>query len=172
MLITEQERLKQDIATWSESFGRQRSNLLPILQEVQRKYHCVSDVAMQIVADALGIHPSEVHSVVSFYSFLDERPKGEFVVRLCRTVSCNLAGKERVAQQLRNDLKIQFGETTADGKFTLEWASCLGLCDQGPALLVNDEVYTKITPAGVHHIIESCRRTFGMRARIAKEIRT
>ena len=171
MLITEHERLKQDIATWSERFGRRRSNLLPILQAVQRKYHCVSDVAMQIVADDLGLHPSEVHSVVSFYSFLDERPKGRFVVRLCRTMSCSLAGRDRVAQQLRNDLGIQFGETTPNGTFTLEWASCLGLCDQGPALLVNDDVYTKVTPTLVHHIIESCRRTFGIHARTAKEAR-
>jgi len=172
MLITEHERLKQDIAIWSEGLGRRRSSLLPILQAIQRKYHRVSNLAMQMVADALGIHPSEVHSVVSFYAFLDERPTGRFVLRLCRTVSCHMAGKARVAQQLRNDLQIQFGETTPDGDFTLEWANCLGMCDQGPALLVNDEVHTKVTPADVHHIIESCRRTFGLHARIAREART
>ena len=170
MFITDQERMKQDIASWSDRFGQRRSSLLPILQEIQRKYHRVSDMAMQVVADKLGIHPAEVHSVVSFYSFLDERPRGRFVVRLCRTVSCNLAGKNRVAQQLTSDLGIGFGETTPDGNFTLEWANCLGMCDQGPALLVNDEVYTRVTPAMVHDIIESCRRTFGIHARIAEEV--
>jgi len=169
MFVTDQERMKQDIACWSEHFGRRRSSLLPILQEIQRKYRRVSESAMQLVADALGIHPAEVHSVVSFYSFLGERPKGRFVVRLCRTISCDLAGKDAVARQLMNDLAIRFGQTTPDGNFTLEWANCLGMCDQGPALLVNDEVYTKVTPAAVCDIIESCRRTFGIYAQIRKE---
>jgi NADH:ubiquinone oxidoreductase subunit E len=170
MFITDQERMKQDIATWSERFGRLRSSLLPLLQEIQRKYRCISDVAMQVVADNLGIHPVEVHSVVSFYSFLDERPRGRFIVRLCRTISCDLAGRQRVAQQLMRDLGIQFGETTPDGNFTLEWANCLGMCDQGPALLVNDEVYTKVTPAVVHEIIECCRRTFSIYAQTVREV--
>ena len=60
-----------------------------------------------------------------------------------------MAGKDRVARQLENDLGIGFGETTADGKFSLEWANCLGMCDQGPALLVNDDVYTRVTPEQV-----------------------
>jgi [NiFe] hydrogenase diaphorase moiety large subunit len=170
MFVTDQERMKQDIAAWIERFGRRRSSLLPILQEIERKYRHVSAVAMQVVADGLGIHPVEVHSVVSFYSFLSERPKGKFVIRLCQTISCDLAGKDRVAQQLMNDLEIRFGETTADGRFTLEWANCLGMCDQGPALLVNDKVYVKVTPVDVHDIIESCRRTFGVHAQAAVEV--
>ncbi len=170
MFVTDQERMRQDIATWIEHFGRRRSSLLPILQEIQRKHHGISDVAMQVVADGLGIHPVEVYSVVSFYSFLDCRPRGRFVVRLCRTVSCNLAGKERVARQLMSDLGIRFGETSADGKFTLEWANCLGMCDQGPALLVNDEVHTKVTPAVVHDIIETCRRTYGVHAQAGRSV--
>jgi NADH:ubiquinone oxidoreductase subunit E len=91
--------------------------------------------------------------------------KGRFVVRLCRNMSCNLAGKESVAQQLRKDLEIQFGETTLDGSFTLAWADCLHLCDQGPALTVNDEVYTQATPASARHVIACCRRNLGILAR-------
>jgi NADH:ubiquinone oxidoreductase subunit E len=102
--------------------------------------------------------------VVSFYSFLDSRKKGNFIIRLCQTISCDLAGKKDVARQLENDLGIAFGETTADGNFTLEHASCLGLCDQGPALLVNDKVYTQVTPEQVDEILEECRRTFGASA--------
>ena len=75
-----------------------------------------------------------------------------------------MAGKARVARQLENDLGIGFGETSTDGRFSLEWASCLGMCDQGPALLVNDVVYTRVTPAMVHDILEACRKTFGVYA--------
>ncbi len=66
--------------------------------------------------------------------------------------------RTRVARQLENDLGISFGETTPDGKFTLEWANCIGMCDQGPALLVNDKVYTRVTPDKVHEILEECRQ--------------
>ena len=122
---------------------------------------------MQVVADVLGIHPVEVYGVVSFYAFLRQEPQGPVRIRLCRTISCDMAGKDRVARQLENDLGIAFGETTPDGRFTLEWANCLGMCDQGPALLVNDKVFTRVTPEQVHEILEECRRTFGAHARQA-----
>jgi NADH:ubiquinone oxidoreductase subunit E len=81
-----------------------------------------------------------------------------------------MAGKDSVARQLENDLGVGFGETTADGRFTLEWANCLGMCDQGPALLVNEQVYTRVTPDMVHEIIETCRKTFGVYAMEKEEV--
>jgi [NiFe] hydrogenase diaphorase moiety large subunit len=119
---------------------------------------------MQEIADLLDLHPVEVHSVVSFYSFLDEKPQGQFVIRLCRTITCEMVGKDEVARQLENDLGIKFGETTPDAKFSLQWADCLGMCDQGPALLVNEKVFTRVTPELVHGILEECRSTFGVHA--------
>ena len=157
MLVTERERLHEELVQLVDQLVS-RSSLLPILQEVQRKYGHVSGYCMQVIADLLDIHPVEVHSVVSFYAFLDARPQGQFVIRLCRTISCDMAGKDRVARQLENDLGIDFGETTPDGKFTLEWANCLGMCDQGPALLVNDQCLHKVAPEQVHGILEECRQ--------------
>jgi [NiFe] hydrogenase diaphorase moiety large subunit len=164
MLVNQQQRIQDAVAAMVARHGRARSALIPILQELQREHSCVSDFAMQVVADELGIHPAEVYGVVSFYAFLDHQPKGRFVIRLCRTISCELAGKARVARQLENELGIGFGETTPDGRFSLDWASCLGLCDQGAALLVNDRVYTRVTPDQVHSILEDCRRVFGAHA--------
>lgn len=161
MLLTERQRLRDDIDSWTARFGSERSALLPILQEIQEKYHEISPYAMQFVADRLGIHPVEVYSVVTFFSFLHDSYRGKFVIRLCQTITCDMAGKDRIARQLENDLGIEFGETTPDGKFSLEWASCIGMCDQGPALLVNDQVFTKVTPDLVHDIVEACRRSFG-----------
>ncbi len=164
VLMTEQERLRVELEEMIKQYGGDRPALLPLLQAVQRKYYYISDFAMQCIADLLDIHPVEVHSVVSFYSFLDFKPKGRFVIRLCRTLCCEMANTERVARQLENDLGIAFGETTPDGKFTLEFANCIGMCDQGPAMLVNDRVYTRVTPEMVHEIIESCRQVFGLHA--------
>ena len=164
MLVTEREQLREEIETWAEEFNRERSGLMPILQHIQRIYGHVSDYAMQVVADALDIHPVEVYGVVTFYGFLSVKPTGRFVIRLCRTISCDMAGKDRVARQLENDLGIRFGETTEDGHFTLEWANCIGMCDQGPALLVNDQVFSRVTPDRVHDILDTCRRTFSSHA--------
>ncbi|HUX07927.1 MAG TPA: NADH-quinone oxidoreductase subunit NuoE [Acidobacteriota bacterium] len=162
MIQTEQEKLRDEIVALAERYGRNRGALIPILQEIQKKRFQISDFAMQLIADMLDIHPVEVYSVISFYSFLDFAPKGKFVIRLCRTISCDMQGKERVARQLENDLGINFGETTPDGKFTLEWANCLGMCDQGPAMLINDRVFTEVTPEKIHEILEECRGTFGI----------
>lgn len=162
MLVSEREQLRDNIKTWVAQYGANRSSLIPVLEEVQRNYGHISEYVMQVVADVLDIHPVEVDSVVSFYSFLGHKPKGRFIVRLCRTISCEMQEKERVAQQLENDLGIRFGETTTNGHFTLEWANCLGMCDQGPALLVNERIYTQVTPETVHDILEECRSTFGI----------
>lgn len=169
MLITEHELLTDEIRSWIEVYGRDRSALIPILQEVQGRYAHLSEFAMQQIADALGIHPVEVYGVASFYRFLDTRPRGRFVIRLCRTVSCEMAGKTAVARQLQNDLGIGFGETTPDGQFTLEWANCLGMCDRGPALLVNDHVYISVTPERVHEILQECRRRYSSSATANQE---
>ncbi len=169
MLVTEQERLREDLTRMAERFGRDRSALMPILQELQRTRYHISEYSMQVIADLLDIHPVEVSSVVSFYSFLDEQPQGQFVIRLCRTIACEMRGAEHVARQLENDLGIRFGETTADGKFSLHRANCLGMCDQGPALMVNEKVYTRVTPEKVHCILEDCRSTFGVHATAGKE---
>jgi [NiFe] hydrogenase diaphorase moiety large subunit len=162
MLVSEREQLRKNIELRIREYGNDRSALIPVLQEVQRKYGHVSEYVMQVVADILNIHPVEVYGVVSFYSFIGHKQKGRFIIRLCRTLSCDMKGKEQVARQLENDLGIQFGETTPDGNFTLEWANCLGMCDQGPALLVNERIYTRVTPESVHDILEECRRLFGV----------
>jgi NADH:ubiquinone oxidoreductase subunit E len=164
MLLTEREQFREELLELIGQIGSDRSALLPLLQEVQRKYFHISEYCMQVIADLLDIHPVEVHSVVSFYHFLDVQSQGQFVIRLCRTVTCDMAGKEQVAQQLRNDLQIDFGQTTPDGKFSLGWANCLGMCDQGPALLVNEQIFTRVTPEKVHRILAECRQMFGVHA--------
>jgi NADH:ubiquinone oxidoreductase subunit E len=170
MLMTGRERLAGEIQALAEKYGKQHSALIPIVQEIKQKYRQVDSFAMQIIADQLGIHPVEVYSVVSFYAFLGSQAQGKYIIRLCRTISCDMQGKDRVMRQLENDLGIKFGETTKDGKFSLEWANCMGMCDQGPALLVNEKLHTRVTPEKVHEILEECRRSFGVHATEQKEV--
>jgi NADH:ubiquinone oxidoreductase subunit E len=157
MLITERDRLHEDVMSIAQLTGFNRASLIPILTEVKRKYRGVDSYAMQLIADVLDIHPVEVYAVATFYSFLNPETEGRYVFRLCRTLSCDMAGKDQVARQLQEDLGLDFGETTPDGSFTLQWTNCMGMCDHGPAMMVNDEVYTALTPAGVRLIVEEYR---------------
>ncbi len=161
MLATERETLRQEIARLAEKYEHKRDGMLPILVAIQERYRHVSDFAMQEIARQLRVFPSEVYGVVSFYSFLSTEPKGKFIVRLCQTLSCDFAGKRNVARQLENELGVPFGGTTPDRVFTLEYTNCLGMCDMGPALMVNSDIYTRVQPDMVSDIIEKYRRTFG-----------
>lgn len=152
--------LQDEIDELVSHFGSERSALIPILQEIKKRHSIINNFAMQYVADCLNISPTDVYGVVSFYSFLNEDYHGRFVIRLCRTISCDMVGKENVARQFENDLGIKFGESTPDGKFSLEWANCIGMCDQGPAVLVNEQVFTRVTPEKVHEIIQACEKIY------------
>jgi NADH:ubiquinone oxidoreductase subunit E len=152
--VIDYERLREDVMEVAALTNYNRASLIPVLRTVKEKYRGVDSEAMQIIADVLGCHPVEVNAVATFYAFLNPKTEGRFIFRLCRTYSCELAGKEEVARQLARNLGIDFGETSADGAFSLEWANCMGMCDQGPAMLVNEEIYTKLTPNRVATIVQ------------------
>ena len=146
MLVEEKTSLAEEIESLVNEFGSDRSALLPILHEIQKKYRYISDYAQQEIARHLNIQPVEVYSVISFYAFLNSTPKGRNIVRICRTVTCEMKGKEAIEKAIERELKIKIGETTKDRKFTVEYANCLGLCDVAPAMSINDRVFTRLTP--------------------------
>lgn len=146
MLVFEKNKLSEDIEELVGKYGADRSALLPILQAVQKKHHYISDFAQQEIARLMNIHPVEVHSVITFYTFLHEKPQGRNIVRLCKTISCDMAGKSEIELSIERELGISFGETTRDKRITLETTNCIGMCDQGPAMLVNEKVYTHLNP--------------------------
>lgn len=157
MLIEEKNILLEDIQSLITKYGIGRDSLLPILQAIQKKYGYISDYAMQEVASQLDIHPVEVYGVVTFYSFLSTEPKGKYIIRLCKTISCDLAGKEAIAATIERELGLIFGHTSQDRRYTLEYCNCIGMCDQGPAMLVNEKVYTQLTPTKVIDILEKLK---------------
>ena len=152
-LATEQSDLIEDIDRLIEAHGGSRDALIPVLQDLRENRHDISDLAMQVLADRLGMSPVQVQGVVSFYSFLQVGVTGQHVIRLCRTVSCSFAGATTIAQKLEAELGISMGETTADGQFTLEWANCIGMCDQAPALLADKSAVGTLTEASVGQIL-------------------
>ncbi len=153
MLVTEKNELTAEIEHYVDRFGNDRSALLLILQNIQEQHGHISDYAQQEIARLLDIHPVEVYGVITFYSFLRHAEEGKYKVRLCRTISCDMVGKEAVANAVERELGIKFGETTPDKKFTLEYINCMGMCDQGPAMLINEDVFTHLTPHKVVDIL-------------------
>lgn len=161
MQIIDRQKITTQIEELQKKYGSDRSALLPILQDLQDFYGYLPDIVIQETAHSLGIHPVEVEGVASFYSFFRTKEKqGKYVIRLCQTISCDLAGKRNVARQFENELGIRFGETTKDGMFTLEYTNCLGMCDQGPAVMVNDRLFAKVDADKASRIIADCRQDF------------
>ena len=137
--------------------GHDRSRLLDILLAVQRQTGHIAPEAIDEVAHQLSLPRVEVAGVVSFYAFLESEPKGEVVIHLCNDVPDMMAGAGRVAAGLEDELGIRFGETTPDGRFTLEWASCIGMSDQAPAALVNGLVIPHIAPGAARRTVRMLR---------------
>ena len=157
MFIEEKNSLSEEIEIYVSEYGTNRSSLLPVLQAIQRKHSYVSDFAQQEVARLLDIHPVEVYSVISFYSFLHSKPRGRNIVRLCQTISCDMKNKNAVVEAVQRELGIKFGGTTKDNRITLEYTNCLGMCDQGPAMIVNERVYTKLNPEKAIQILNEIK---------------
>lgn len=153
MFVEEKNILFEDIQSLVKKYGNGRESLLPILQAIQQKFGYISNFAMQEIANQLNIHSAEVFGVVTFYSFLSTEPKGKYIIRLCKTISCDLAGREIIAATIERELGLRFGETSRDRRYSLEYCNCIGMCDQGPAMLINEKVYTRLSPAKVIEIL-------------------
>jgi [NiFe] hydrogenase diaphorase moiety large subunit len=141
-----------------QAVGADRTRLLDIVEAVQHRFGYVSDDAVQAIAAGLGIHAVEVEDMVSFYSFLDREPRGRFRIRLSKTPISFMNGASAVAHAFEQALSLSIGQTSDDGKFTLEWTSDIGMADQEPAALVNRTPLTMLTPEDVPAIIAALRR--------------
>ncbi len=157
MLVEEKNALTEEIEQLIKKYGKKRSALLSILHGIQMKHRHISEYAQQEIARLLDIHPVEVYSVLSFFAFLNANPKGRNLVRVCQTISCDMKGKDNIVRAIERELNIKVGGTTSDNKFTLEYVNCLGLCDEGPAMAVNDQVFTKLTPEKAVQILNKVK---------------
>ncbi|HHY96057.1 MAG TPA: NADH-quinone oxidoreductase subunit NuoE [Firmicutes bacterium] len=147
---------RQDLGRVREIISRFRDRpapLLPILQGIQGEMGWISEEAMVEVAEALGIHPSKVYGVATFYTLFATQPKGEHVIRVCASAPCHVPGAGAVLEALKRALGVNVGQTTPDGKFTLELTSCIGVCGVAPAIMIDDQVYGNLKPADIGAIL-------------------
>jgi len=143
-----------------ERYPPAREHLLEMLHDLQDQnpQHYLSDDAMAAVASYLGLTLSDVKGTASFYSMFSFAPRGRHIIRICASPPCQLLGATTIQAKLREKLHVAIGETTADGAFTLETTSCLGVCGVAPAMMIDDEVYGNLTPERIEVIIDKMRR--------------
>lgn len=136
---------------------QRKSVILYALFLVQKQQGYVSGASMRHVAAQIGCTPAEVEDVVSYYTMFYTKPVGQYVLNVCRTLSCALLGAERVTEELSAKLGIVPGQTTPDGLFTLMEVECLGACDRAPVLMVNDEWHERLSPEQVSQFVDDVR---------------
>jgi NADH-quinone oxidoreductase E subunit len=131
-----------------------RSFLIAVLHKVQEKYGWLSKEKMHSVAQIMRIPSAKVSGVASFYHFFNLKPKGEIVISVCMGTACFVKGAEKVGKKFKEELGINFGQTTKDNKFTLLETRCLGMCAMAPVVKIGDDIYSKVTPEQVSALIE------------------
>jgi len=134
-------------------FSKERGNLIPILHEVQTRLGYLPPEAMQAAAAYLGLSPSEVYGVATFYAAFKFKPSGRHIVKACRGTACHVKGAEKVLDELEKSLGIKDGETAGDGEYSLETLACVGSCALAPVVVRDERVYGRMTPARVKDIL-------------------
>lgn len=148
------QEIKSLIQDYITQHGTARSNLLPLLQEIVQQENYLSEDSLVEVAQTMHLSASEVYGTASFYNYLDTVPRGKYVIRLCRNISCMMQSQAEILSTLSLFLKVKVGETTTDKKFTLLQVNCLGWCHKSPAMMINNEVFTELTPQKAVQIIK------------------
>jgi len=141
------------IANIIDLYRDKEGSLIQVLHLAQELYGYLPLELQQFIAKNMGIPLSEVAGVVSFYSFFSTVPRGKHTIRVCLGTACYVRGGKRVVESLRQKLGVDLGQTTEDGRFTLEVARCIGACGLAPAMMIDDKVYKQVNPAKLGPIL-------------------
>jgi NADH-quinone oxidoreductase subunit E len=151
-MLSEEER--REIETEITRYPDKRAVCIDALKIVQRHRGWVSDESLADIAALLDLSPAELDGVATFYNLIFRKPVGRHVILLCDSVSCWIMGYERQREHLRGRLGIEFGQTTPDGRFTLLPIVCLGCCDRAPAMMIDEDLHTDLTPEKIDRALE------------------
>ncbi|HQN05378.1 MAG TPA: NADH-quinone oxidoreductase subunit NuoE [Anaerolineaceae bacterium] len=136
-----------------QQYGTSRDELIPILNEINRKVGFLPNGVLEMVSKQLKLPQSKVLSVATFYQMLSTKPRGQHVIQFCESAPCHVAGGRQVWERLQEELNIKAGETTEDGKWSLITVSCLGVCGVGPVVVIDEDLYGNVTPDQLPEIL-------------------
>ena len=148
------EKTVKELEQILSKYTNDKSNLIQILNEVQEKFGYVPTIAQEEIAKYLGIEVAEVYGVVTFYSRFTLKPKGKYAISVCMGTACFVKGGEQILERVKQKLGIEEGQTTEDGKFSIDATRCIGACGLAPVFTVNEEVYGKATPQKVDEVLK------------------
>jgi NADH-quinone oxidoreductase subunit E len=134
--------------------GREHEPLLTSLKRAQEEHAWLSREVIIEISRSLGVPVSDVFGVASFYSFLSTKPRGRNIIRVCGGVPCYLKRSQMIVEAVADKLGIRPGESTADGRFSIEFTNCIGACDTAPAMLINNDVHGDLTPRKISRILK------------------
>lgn len=152
--ITRETDLARINAVVSE-YSRQKWALIPLLQEIQDEFGFVPPQSIPLIARSLGLFPSQVQGVISFYTQLYTQPRGRKVVRVCRGTACHVRGGKTILKLVKQRLGIEEGETSPDLEYTLETVACIGVCALAPNMVVGDHVHGHMNPKRVEQLFRN-----------------
>ncbi len=131
-----------------------RGDLIALLKEAQAEYGYVPEEVMAELAESLDMPLNDVYGVASFYSFISLKPLGRNIIRVCQSLPCYMKHGQAIVECLARELGIKPGETTPDGRFSLQLTNCIGLCDLAPAMMINDDAHGELTPDRIDEILK------------------
>ncbi len=149
-----EEALLERVREIARDYKGREGSLIQVLHMAQTIYGYLPMEVQKVIAEELDIPLSEVSGVVTFYSFFSTQPRGRHTIRVCLGTACYVRGGKKIIESLQEKLGVGIGDTTADRKFTLEVARCIGACGLAPAMSIDDTVYKQVTPAKLTHILE------------------
>jgi NADH-quinone oxidoreductase subunit E len=148
-----EQTIEQAVSDAIERHGNQREELIPILTDVNRTLGFLPAEALEKIGVRLRVPKSQLFSVASFYQMLSTKPRGTHVIKFCESAPCHVVGGRQVWEALQDSLQLKNGETSQDGKWTLETVSCLGICAVGPVIVIDDDIYGNLDPKQISEIL-------------------
>ena len=136
-------------------YSQEKWGLIPLVQKIQNEVGFIPPQFIPVIAKTLGLFPSQVQGVVSFYEQLYTEPRGRKVVRVCRGTACHVRGGKTILKLVKQHLDIEEGETTPDMEYTLETVACLGVCALAPNIVIGDQVYGNMNPKKVEQLFKN-----------------
>jgi NADH:ubiquinone oxidoreductase subunit E len=139
-------------------YSHQKWALIPLLQRIQGEFGYIPPQSVPLMARSLGLFPSQVQGVISFYAQLYTQPRGRKVVRVCRGTACHVRGGKTILKLVKQHLGIEEGETSPDFEYTLETVACIGVCALAPNMVVGDHVHGHMNPKKVEQLFRNRER--------------
>ena len=147
-------KLEKEIQEILNQYTTVKDNLIPILNEIQVKYGYIPLIAQTKISEYLSIPMAEIYGVITFYSRFTLKPKGKYAISVCLGTACFVKGSEKIMERLKQRLQIKEGETTKDGKFSIDATRCVGACGLAPVFTVNGEVYGRATVKKLDEVLD------------------